>query len=71
MYLLAGMVYRNKDAAVLSIGARKSSYIAKIAYDFNLSTLQPATTGRGGFEISFTYMKQKYEPKKAKICPRL
>jgi type IX secretion system PorP/SprF family membrane protein len=71
MYLLAGGTYRNQDAMILSIGARRKNYIAKIAYDINTSTLQPSSTGRGGFEISFTYMKQKYEPKEAKICPRL
>ncbi|CAG5086079.1 PorP/SprF family type IX secretion system membrane protein [Parvicella tangerina] len=71
MYLLAGSIFRNKDALVLSLGARRKNYIAKIAYDFNVSTLQPSTSGRGGFEVSFTYMKQKYKPKGAKICPRL
>jgi len=70
-YLLAGLVYRNMDAMFVSVGARKSHYIAKIGYDFNTSSLRPFSTGRGGFEISFTYMKQNYEPKGAKICPRL
>lgn len=71
MYLLAGTTYRNKDALIFSIGARKSHYIAKIAYDINTSSLTPASTGRGGFELSFTYMKQKAKPKQKKICPRL
>ncbi len=71
MYLLGGLTYRNKDAMILSLGARKSNYIAKIAYDFNTSSLNEASTGRGGFEISFTYMKQKPKPKRTKICPRL
>ena len=71
LYLLGGVVYRNKDAMALYIGARKSHFIGKIGYDFNTSTLQSASSGRGGFELSFTYMKQKYKPKKEKICPRL
>ena len=64
MYLLGGLTYRDEDAMILSIGARKADYIAKIAYDFNVSSLAPSTTGRGGFEISFTYMKQKKKPKR-------
>jgi type IX secretion system PorP/SprF family membrane protein len=71
LYLLGGLVYRAKDAFVLSIGARKSHFIAKIAYDINTSSLAPSTTGRGAFELSFTYMKQKPKPKEVKICPRL
>lgn len=70
-YLLGGLVYRNKDAFVFSVGARKSTYIAKVSYDINSSSLAPASTGRGGFEVSFTYMHQKKDKKKVKICPRL
>jgi type IX secretion system PorP/SprF family membrane protein len=71
LYFLAGMVYRTKDAGILSLGAKKDNYIAKVSYDFNLSTLTPATSGRGAFEISFTYVKLKDKAKGKKICPRL
>lgn len=71
LYLLGGLIYRNKDAAILSIGAKRNNYIAKVAYDINLSTLAPVSTGRGGFELSFTYMRKEVEPKRTKICPRL
>lgn len=71
VFLLGGIVYRNKDAAVISIGARKINYIVKFAYDINLSTLSTASTGRGGFEVSFTYMHQKADAQNVKICPRL
>lgn len=70
-YLIGGVVYRNKDAAILAIGAKKRNYVAKISYDFNTSTLTPASTGRGGFEVSFTYIKTKDESRETKICPRL
>lgn len=70
-YILAGLTYRNKDAFIFSIGAKRSNYIAKIAYDINASSLAPASTGRGGFEISFTYMHQKKVPQNVKICPKL
>ena len=54
-----------------SVGARKRNYIAKLGYDFNTSSLRTFTAGRGGIEISFTYLKQSYKSKEAKICPRL
>jgi len=72
IYLLAGGIYRNQDAAILSVGARMDNYIARIGYDVNVSSLTTASNGRGGFEISFTYMGgAKDKNKKGKICPRL
>lgn len=70
-YLLAGLNYRNKDAAVFYIGARKNNYIAKISYDANTSSLKDASKYRGAFEISFTYMGKKSKSKEIRHCPRL
>lgn len=70
-FLLGGLIYRNKDAAVIYIGARKTNYIAKLSYDINFSSLSDASTGRGGFELSFTYMHQNAQSQNVKICPRL
>lgn len=71
IYLLAGAIYRNQDAAILSIGARMDNYIARVGYDVNVSSLTTASNGRGGFEISFTYMGSKDKSTTGKICPRL
>lgn len=71
LYLMAGLIYRNKDAGILWLGAKKDNYIARFGYDINTSSLSPATNGRGGFEVSFTYIFRKYEPETKKICPRL
>ena len=71
IYLLAGAVYRNRDAAILSVGAKMDRFIARIGYDVNVSSLTTASNGRGGFEISFTYMHVKDRKKTDKICPRL
>ena len=71
MYLLTGLNYRNSDALIFFLGAKKLNYIAKIGYDINTSSLAPASTGRGGLEISFTYMSQKPGSKNKKICPKL
>ena len=71
-FVLAGVVYRNTDAMIVSLGARRDNFIAKVGYDINVSSLTPASTGRGGFEISFTYMKPNKSPlQESKICPRL
>lgn len=69
-HLLAGLIYRNKDAAIPSFGFKKQNYILRLSYDFNTSSLSDFSKSRGGFEISFTYMKQKKTSHK-KICPRL
>ena len=71
VWLLGGLVFRNRDAFIISIGAKKSNYIAKFSYDTNLSKLAPASNGRGGIELSFTYMHQKKDKKTVKICPQL
>jgi type IX secretion system PorP/SprF family membrane protein len=71
LYLLGGITYRNKDAFALSVGAKKDNYIAKIAYDINSSSLISASSGRGAFEISFTYTHNNSKHQKVKICPRL
>lgn len=70
-YLLAGLIYRNKDAMIATFGVKKENMIVKLAYDINLSSLSTVSSGKGGFELSFTYMHQKNKPKVEKICPRL
>ena len=71
MYLVGGITYRSKDAMVASLGVKMENIVARLAYDVNVSTLTSASTGRGGFEISLTYIKQKKKPDTDKICPRL
>lgn len=70
-YVLAGLNYRSKDAAVFYVGARKNNYIAKIGYDANTSSLKDASKYRGAFEISLTYMAKKSTKKETRHCPRL
>ncbi len=71
VYFLGGLVYRNDDAFIVSIGARKNNITGRIAYDINSSSLNSASTGRGAFEIAITYIKKDNKNKNAKICPRL
>jgi type IX secretion system PorP/SprF family membrane protein len=70
-FLLAGYTFRVKDASVAYIGFRKESYIIKLGYDFNTSSLKTASKTRGAFEISFTYMAGKSKLKEIRNCPRL
>ncbi len=71
LYLLVGGIYRNRDATAITFGARQSNYQLKVAYDFNISTLSRVSSGRGGFEIAFTYLFKKTVPVEQKQCPRL
>jgi len=71
VFLLAGYVYRAKDASIASLGAKKEDYILKIGYDFNTSSLKTATKTRGALEISFTYLMGREKIKKMRHCPRI
>ena len=70
-YLLGGLIYRNKDAMIATIGAKKENITLRIGYDINVSSLSTVSTGRGGFELALTYVHNKNKPKVEKICPRL
>ncbi len=71
LYLLAGPTYRNKDAAIMEIGAKYGPYTLRLSYDFNTSSLQPYTNSRGGFEVSLTYIPRKFNPNPVINCPKL
>lgn len=71
VYLLGGLLYRTKDAAVVYGGFKVDGFIFKMGYDINVSSLSRVSTGRGGFELSLTYVNGKREKKNEKICPRL
>ncbi|MBW7867055.1 MAG: PorP/SprF family type IX secretion system membrane protein [Brumimicrobium sp.] len=72
LYLLGGLVYRNADAMVFSLGLKISNITAKFAYDVNMSRLTNTSSGKGAYEISLTYVFSKKKRKEyEKICPRL
>lgn len=70
-YLLGGFIYRTSDAMIVTLGAKMDDFIFKVAYDINVSTLSTVSTGRGGLELSFTYIGHNKKPMIEKICPRL
>ena len=71
IHLLGGLVYRSKDAFFVSLGAKITNYTLKLGYDINTSSLISSSGGRGGFEISITYVHQNKDFKHIKVCPRL
>lgn len=71
IYLIGGVVYRAKDAFFINLGAKIANYTLKLGYDINTSSLTSSSGGRGGFEISFTYVHKNKDFKHIKVCPRL
>lgn len=70
-YILFGPTWRKKDAAIIEGGLKTGKYTCRISYDINTSTLNPTTSGRGGFEVSLTYIPKKQKPNAVTNCPRL
>ncbi len=66
-----GMWFRAKDAGYMSAGYEFNNWNLAISYDFNFSTLRPASRGRGGIELAAIYILKQYKPTKIKhrICP--
>ena len=69
--LYAGLWYRNRDAAFISVGMDYQSWFVGLSYDINFSKLVPASRARGGFEIAIRYILHRFKPKKIvhRICP--
>jgi type IX secretion system PorP/SprF family membrane protein len=67
----AGLWYRNRDAACLSVGMDYQSWFAGISYDINLSKLLPASNARGGIEFAIRYILNHFKPSKSlhRVCP--
>lgn len=71
LFLLGGPTFRNKDAAILEFGAKYGNWIGRFSYDINTSSLNNASNGRGGSEISVTYIFSKPHPNPVPTCPKL
>ncbi|MEN0095836.1 MAG: PorP/SprF family type IX secretion system membrane protein [Pedobacter sp.] len=69
--LILGGMYRFKDAAIANVGYHLNSMIIGASYDFNTSTLTRATSGRGGIELSISYVFRRKIQQPEPICPRL
>jgi type IX secretion system PorP/SprF family membrane protein len=67
---IQGLSYED-DAIIAEVGFKYGPFIYRMSYDFNTSSLQPNTNGRGGLEISLTFISRKQEPNPIPSCPRL
>ena len=67
----AGLWWRNRDAAFVSVGMDYQSWFVGLSYDVNFSKLVPASNARGGIEIAVRYILHRFKPKKIvhRICP--
>jgi type IX secretion system PorP/SprF family membrane protein len=69
----AGAYMRWKDALIPVAKLEFNPIAIAVSYDVNISQLKPASTGRGGFEISLTYqkfVKRDNSSQEAIRCPR-
>src|SRR5690606_18336669 len=51
-----GLLYRFKDAFIPAMKYEIADFVCQVSYDVNTSGLSPFTAGRGGFEISISYV---------------
>jgi len=55
-YFTLGGFYRAADAAIAFAQIELNDFALGVSYDFNVSKLRVATTGRGGLELSLRYI---------------
>ena len=69
--IYAGLYYRKRDAAYISLGMDYQAFFVGISYDINFSNLVPASRTRGGIEFAVRYILNRFKPKKTihRICP--
>ena len=54
--IFLGGWYRTGDATMITAGVEFSNFRIGVAYDYNISTLNAASNGNGGFEIALRYI---------------
>ncbi|RYY28117.1 MAG: type IX secretion system membrane protein PorP/SprF [Sphingobacteriaceae bacterium] len=69
--LLLGAMYRLHDANVVTAGYTFRNFVLGASYDINSSSLQRATQGLGGLELSLYYVFRKRIQEPEEVCPRL
>lgn len=69
--LLFGATYRVQDALIPFVGFHINDFTFGLSYDINVSQLRTASEGRGGLELSLSYIRHKKIQDPRFICPRL
>lgn len=71
MYTLhLGTFMRWEDALIPVIKLDYAPFSASFSYDVNISKLKPSSHGRGGFELSITFIKALQKSEGLLLCPR-
>lgn len=67
----AGIWFRSKDAVIIRVGLAMQNWSVALSYDTNISKLIPASSLRGGLELSAHYIITRFKPKKIthRVCP--
>ncbi|MCU0380176.1 MAG: PorP/SprF family type IX secretion system membrane protein [Chitinophagaceae bacterium] len=69
--LYTGLWYRFNDAFIPYVGMDISGFRLGFSYDINNSSLNTASNGRGGTEISLIYIARPVDPNMKKLnCPK-
>lgn len=58
-WIIAGIMYRNRDALSAVTGVRYGKFLYRFSYDINVSTLKEYSNGRGAYEFSVTWITGK------------
>jgi type IX secretion system PorP/SprF family membrane protein len=69
--LMLQPTYRTVDAFIIEAGVKYSNYEVRLGYDYNTSTLNDFSDGKGGFEISLTYIPKVFKRNPVNNCPRI
>jgi type IX secretion system PorP/SprF family membrane protein len=69
--LIMGAWYRYGDAAIISMGLDNRYYTIGFSYDYNASTLNNVTSGRGAYEITLTLRKVKEARRRRFSTPKI
>lgn len=71
IFLLGTIIFRNEDAAIFEFGAKYGNFIGRISYDINTSSLTSSSNGRGGTELSLTYIFGRPNANPLPTCPNI
>ena len=66
----AGAFLRLNDAIIPVVKLDYNPFSFALSYDANISKLKPSSYGRGGFEISFSYIGFRKSKGEYLLCPR-
>lgn len=68
--LYLGGFFRANDAGIARVGFDYNNLHVGVAYDFNVSDLDRASNGKGGYEVALVYIFKKVKPLKLNPpCP--